>query len=168
MFRLRNDAREWFRYIHPKTGQKKSDILRLRFDPYYLCLMAGLVTGRKAKIKSGEARDVLDYFPEEYAKSGRLLIALFLDREIKKLGIAPTNRKLIHETVVGFLDPMSGSGLSAEGFKQFNRYAHGGFEVLSEEWFDAPPRLVEAFLASYCTKLSSTRSPIRQRNTANK
>ncbi len=155
MFRLRNDARAWFMHVHDFRAQRRSAPLPLRFDVYYTCLMAGLATGKKLAVKPDEATDIVDNFPDSYRPKGRIIIALFLSRELKELAISPSNRTKLHATTAHLVDPHSPSRLSAEGFKQMNRYAHGGFDVLSDEWFEDKPRIIETFLPRYKSKLAA-------------
>ena len=38
--------------------------------------------------------------------------------------------------------------------RELNRYSYGGYEVLSQDWFDDRPRNIETFLPLYKRKLS--------------
>ena len=145
-FRLRRDAREWFRHIHSSFS--------LDFDMYYLCLMAGLAESRLANRATAETTELVDNFPGEYRMKGRLVVALFLARELRRLSINYSERAAVHETISGLVDPLSRSHLSEPGLRQINSYAHGGYEVLTE-WFMERPRRLETFLLEYKKKLDS-------------
>jgi hypothetical protein len=43
--------------------------------------------------------------------------------------------------------------LSDEGVREFNKYSHGGYEVLLD-WFDDRPRALETFLRAFHRKVS--------------
>lgn len=146
-FYLRRDARNWFRDIRPAMS--------LDFDEYYLCFVAGLATGRKADASQDETTELVDTFPGEYRRRGRLLVAAFLARELQGMGISSTDRGALHSTISKLVDPLATSQLSAEGMKQFNRYSYGGFDVLTE-WFDDRPRAIETFLPVFKQKLDCT------------
>lgn len=142
-FKLRSEARDYFKNIRPQ--------LELDFDVFYFCLQAGLAARRKAE-EPEQATDLVDYFPGDYKRSGRLIVALFLGRELHELGVPMTERTLVYKAIRGFIDPLSPSHLSDAGTKQMNRYAYGGYEVLSE-WFDERPRQLETFMPLLHDKL---------------
>lgn len=145
-FRLRVDAKKWFRNI--------DSVFDVDFDIYYLCLMAGLATGRKEDATQSEAKDLVNEFPGPYKTQGRLITALFLSRELKALGIKPTERTALHSAIRNLVDPSSAAHLSDIGMKELNKYAFGGFEVLNE-WFQEKPQTIETFLPLYKQYLDS-------------
>jgi len=61
----------------------------------------------------------------------------------------------VHAAIAKLVDYSSLSKLSADGVTQFNQYAHGGFEVLTE-WFDDRPRSLETFLRAFKLKLDDS------------
>ena len=146
-FRLRRDARQWFRHI--------SSSFSLDFDMYYLCLMAGLAESRLASMATAETTELVDSFPGEYRTRGRLIVALFLARELRRLSVDYSEHAAVHDTVRELVDPLAPSHLSDVGLKQINKYAFGGYEVLTE-WFPDRPRRVETFLLQYKERLDST------------
>lgn len=137
-FRLRKATRDWFKNI--------SSDFALDFDMYYLCLIAGLATGRKDKdVPASETTELVTDFPGVYREKGRLIIALFLSQELKALGIKMSERTPLHSTIRGLVDPLASSHLSETGLRELNRYSFGGFEVLTE-WFKERPQAIETFL----------------------
>jgi hypothetical protein len=145
-FRLRKDARAWFKHLRPQ--------LSIDFDTYYFCAIAGLAVGRKADVPTDDTAELVDYFPEVYRAKGRLLIALFLSRELRLLGINATERTALHSAIHSLVAPQSLSHLSDLGMREFNRYAWGGFEVLTE-WFDDNPRTLATFLPLFKRRLDA-------------
>ena len=91
-FRLSKDARigrlQWFRDLEDHGFD-------LDFDIYYLCLMAGLATGKKESVPmdaSTQAPELVDYFPRGRIidPSGRVTyetVALFLSKELEALQV---------------------------------------------------------------------------------
>lgn len=140
MFRLRKSTRDWFKEI--------SSEFSLDFDMYYLCLMAGLATGRKEEASQADTTDLVNDFPGNYRSKGRLITALFLSQELKELGIKLSERVALHSAIQGLVDPLSSAHLSEMGMKELNKYSFGGFDVLTE-WFDDRPRTIETFLPLY-------------------
>ena len=145
-FRLRKDAREWFRDVRPSMS--------LDFDVYYLCFMAGLASRQKTDVSQAETTELVDSFPGAYRQRGRLLVAAFLSRELQQLGVSMDDRASLHSAIHALVDPQSPSSLNDEGMRQFNRYSHGGFDVVTR-WFDDRPRAIETFLPSYYQHLTA-------------
>ena len=143
-FFLRKDARKWFRSIE--------DDFDLAFDMYYLCLLPGLSQGEKRSIPSDRTSELVSNFPGAYQTKGRLIISLFLSRELQGLAVDFENRDELHREVSKLVDSLSPSRLTSEGMSRMNQYSYGGFEVLTE-WFDERPRSLEGFLPHYLRKL---------------
>lgn len=146
-FRLSKSAREWFRDL--------KDDFDLDFDIYYLCLMAGLATGKKESVPTTQAPELVDYFPGNYRSKGRVLVALFLSKELEALGISMLERDQVYRQIALMVDPLTPSGLSHMGMEEMNRYSYGGFDVLANEWFEERPRIMEVFLPMFRKNLSS-------------
>lgn len=148
-FRLRRDARDQlFRhFLHPKKQ------IGLDFDIYYFCLMAGLSTSRKRDAGQLDIVDLVQGFPGPYREKGRLIVGVFLSSELNGLGIDRSDRKQVHDALRSLVSPASPSYLSDEGEREFNKYAHGGVDVLAE-WFGEPPQTLETFLPTFRSKIA--------------
>ena len=146
-FRLSKGAREWFRDLE--------DGFDLDFDIYYFCLMAGLATGKKESVPTTQAPELVDYFPGNYRSKGRVLVALFLSKELEALGISMSERDQMYGQIAKLVDPLTPSGLSDVGMREMNRYSYGGFDVLANEWFEERPRIMEVFLPIFKKNLAS-------------
>lgn len=145
MFRLRKEARDWFKDLRDREKSFKID-----FDSYYFCFLAGIAFPRKRT--ADDAADLVDHFPANYGPRGKLLVALFLTAELKALGLAFNEKKAVHSAISRFVDPNAPHHMSEEGIREFNKYAHGGYEVLLE-WFEDRPRSIDTFLRLFKTKL---------------
>ena len=140
-FRLREEARDWFKGV-------RTD-LEVDFDAYYLCVLAGLATSRKAaELPTAQTAELTDDFPGPYRQNGRMIIALFLTRELKLLGVSYAERTTLHREVQRLVNPLSASHLSDDGMREMNKYAWEGLDVL-KEWFEDRPRALETFLPEY-------------------
>lgn len=144
-FRLREDARKWFEDIRPKFA--------VDFDTYYFCLMAGLATGRKETISTGETREFVNNFPDEYKPRRSFIISLFLSKELEKMGISMSEKSQVRAEIARLIDPQEPSGLSTTGMNEMNSYSYAGYDVLANKWFDDRPRTIEVFLPMYKMKL---------------
>ena len=142
-FRLRRDARKWFGDIRVSFTRD--------FDMYHLCLLAGLATERATPMQDDDTTVLLEHFPGEYRKTGRLIVGIFLTTELRRLGIG-SDRTRLHETIGKLVDPDDGSLLTAAGMKAMNQYSFGGFDTISE-WFDSRPQTFEGFFVEYQRKL---------------
>lgn len=152
-FFLRKDSKAWFRNV-----EGSFDSSAPMFELFYLCALAGLAAMRPAEYVQGESHELVDHFPGEFASRYRLIVGLFLVREIKRLGISLHEKASLRKTLADFLDPRSLSQLSDAGVKQLNRYASGGFEQLCE-WFTERPTDIETFLPSLCSKVRAAIGP---------
>ena len=138
-FRLRNDAKKWFKHL-------RDSAFNTDFDSFYICFLVGVLTKtRKESVTTTEASELVDYFPDRYRERGRLLVGVFLTTELAVLGIQMTEKKIVHSAIARLVKPDSPSYLSDEGVKLFCSYAHGGFEKLLD-WFSEKPVKLETFL----------------------
>jgi hypothetical protein len=142
-FRIRQDARRWFREL-------RQGGFDLDFDIYYFCFMAGITAGSRCKIElsTEDAPEFISYFPGRYRDRGRLMVALFLSKELENNGIAMDEKRTVNALIARLTNPESQNYLSDEGMREFNKYAHGGFDVL-QDWFDDRPRSLETFLRMF-------------------
>lgn len=147
-FRVSSEARNrFFKHLY---DQKE---FRIGFDAFYFCFMAGITAKRKATLTQDETDELVTYFPERYTSRGKLLVSLFLTVELETLGVSMDERKDVHSAIAKLINP-EGNFLSDSGVQEFNRYAHGGYEQLTE-WFDTAPRSLETFLQKYKRQIDS-------------
>lgn len=139
-FRMRNDARGWFKQIsdfeHFKTD----------FDQYYLCLMAGFASGRSNE--TGATTEMVEHFVEDYKEASRFLIGLLVMAELKRAGIEIFERESVREMFKRLVDPHSPNQLTDEGMRRMNAYASGGYDYLSEQR-ETKPYSGEEFVRDY-------------------
>src|SRR5260221_11489163 len=109
-FRLHNESRKWFKDIQRRLGSAPL------FDMYYFCLLAGLSENRlAAETKDTETSELVDNFPGEYLSRGRLIIALFIKRELRRQGIQLSERPAVNRAIGRLVDPNSSCRLRLEG-----------------------------------------------------
>lgn len=141
-FRLSKKANQWFKYIQKGNG------FEIDFDSYYFCLIAGLTKGQPLSFTNAETTDVIQQFPKEYQPNRYLIIALFLNVELKRLGISLEERTTLNKKLTELINPISATGLSDDGMKALNSYAFRGFHELQTH-FPEPPRSLDGFLVGY-------------------
>jgi hypothetical protein len=148
-FRIRIDARDWFRDLRDVEKSFRTD-----FDAFYFCFIAGVSSGQKQSATSAETAELVDNFPDRYGGRGKLLVALFLAQELHEFGILVQDKRAVHTAVARLVNPTAPNHLSDEGVRQFNKYAHGGFDVLLD-WFDDRPRSLDSFLRLFKRRMDS-------------
>ena len=130
------------------------------FDMYYFCLLTGLGAGRITSVPDSETAELIDSFPSDYSTQGRLIIALFLNRELKRQGVTLGERAAVNTCIRRLVDPNTPSRLSSDGLKIMNQYAHGGFELLSSsDWFADRPRTLNFFLSMFHRRVNDLLTP---------
>jgi len=145
-FRIRKDAQKWFQEL------KKRKEFKIEFDGFYFCFVSGIVTKNKDNPPLSDTAELINYFPEHYSSRSNLLISLFLKTELEVQGISMDERLAVHKGISNLITPGSQHALSDEGVREFNKYAHGGFEKLIE-WFDDRPRTLDSFLLGFKRKI---------------
>lgn len=140
-FRLHNEAEKWFKDLADNFKRDRAP----KFEMYYLCAIAGLATNTLSEAKDAETNELVDNFPGEFASKGRLIMALFISRELRRQGVVFTERTAMNSSIAKLVDPDSPSRLSSEGIKILNQYSNGGLEVMAG-WFEERPRKIESFL----------------------
>jgi hypothetical protein len=151
-FRFRTTAKsDFFKHIG-----KDSNGFDLDFDIIYFCFMASMAAGgRKTKkdaVLTKDTEEPVDYFPGRYAgRRSRLLIALFLSKELELFSVDMTEKSNVHKVISHLVEPDAPSRLSNEGITEFNRYVYGGLDVLYE-WYGDAPRSLDAFLRGFKEK----------------
>ena len=142
-FRIRSDARDWFKELR---GEKKG--FKTDFDAFYFCFITGVIMKRKRDIPSDKTAELINYFPTDYKNRGKLLIGLFLKSEMEVLGVSMDKRSEVDKQIKHLVTHESPSSLTSKGVQEFNKYAHGGYEQLVE-WFNDYPRSLETFLQQF-------------------
>ena len=145
-FAIRKEARDWFRDIRRE--------LTIDFDAFYFCFVAGVTAMRKKDVPAAETAALVENFPGPYRNRGRLLVALFLSRELEYLGVAMDEKKTVHAAISKLVEPGAPNFLSDDGVREFNKFAHGGYEVLLD-WFEDRPRSLETFLRMFKREIDS-------------
>lgn len=151
-FRIREDALAWFKELYDRKE------FRINFDAFYFCFVAGIASRRKLSFPQDETPELINYFPDGYnGIRAQTLVALFLKTELDELGVAmgeKGEKRDVHAAIARLVDYSALSKLSDDGVAQFNQYAHGGFEALTE-WFDDRPRSLETFLRAFKLRLDN-------------
>ena len=150
-FRLRKDARKWFKQLYDKKS------FQIGFDCFYFCFVAGVTARRKTRIPQDETDELVAYFPDKYRSRGNLLVALFLKRELDTMGVGMADKKEVRSMVASLLTREGAQHhLSDSGVREFNKYAHAGFDVIFDWYRGDAPRTLEAFLLSFRRNVHKT------------
>ena len=147
-FAVRKEARDWFRDIKSDLVALPGTVSAPDFDTFYFCFIAGITASRKKDVPIADTASLVENFPGPYKNRGRLLVALFLSRELELLGVAMTEKRAVHAAISRLVRPEAPNYLSDDGVREFNKYAFGGYEVLLD-WFDDRPRSLDTFLRAF-------------------
>ena len=154
-FRIRKDARDWFRDVRPRLTAPPGTPSAPDFDAFYFCFLSGVTALRKKDASTSDTAELVENFPGPYRTRGRYLVSLFLYKELEYLGVALEEKSTVHAEISRLVQPTAPNYLSDVGVREFNRYAHGGYDVLLD-WFDDRPRTLESFLRSFRRKIVDT------------
>ena len=150
-FRIRTDAEDFFRHaIDKKRG------LQIKWDAYYLCLMAGVKSNSLDRsLKAADTNGFIEYFPEDYKPHQSLIVATVLDHHLREqMKIDYSKKDRINTAMARYTDASEMTWLNAEGIKIFNQYASGGYNVISQDWLKGDkPRDLETWLPTVIDKL---------------
>jgi len=140
-FRISKEAKDWFKYIR----DNRDNIFDTDWDIFYYCLMAGLLSEQKS-----EASNTIEFhesYTKRYSPRAKLLIGLFLSKEIKKMGVSFDNKKEVNRVISNLIKPESPNYLTDAGLKEFNKYAYAGYESLCDSM--EKPYTLEDFLIAF-------------------
>ena len=150
MFKLRTDANKFF----GELLKKKSGGFSIQFDAYYLCLLAGIKTGRQERdLASSQTTDMVKDFPGPYRARQYLILATVVEHHLRRQGVNFSDKKVVTKQIAQITDAQDSTRLNGEGFRVFNTYASGGFDVIKDEWLAAPPKTLGAMLPLVVEKL---------------
>lgn len=141
MFKRTNEQISFFKKISKKS------IFELDFDFWYLCLLVGIAAGRKEQLDS--SNDMTARFPNDYSSIENLLISMLIHIELVEKGIEPDDKQSVRQVVEQIIDPTNRPFLTTSGFKVFNEYSNGGFEIINEAFRAQPPDDPSSFLIKY-------------------
>ena len=153
-FRIRRDARDWFRDIQPNLTAPPGTPSAPDFDAFYFCFIAGITAMRKKDVSTSDTAELVEHFPGPYRNRGRYLVGLFQCKELDYLGVSLEEKSTVHAEIRRLVHPAAPNYLSDDGVREFNKYAHGGYEVLLD-WFDDRPRTLETFVRSFRRKVEN-------------
>lgn len=156
-FRIRKDARKWFQHIKGELKPPHGIPSAPDFDAFYFCFVAGIATMQKKEVLPAETAPLTKSFPGPYKSRGRLLVGLFLRKELEYLGVSLDNKTRVRTAISKLVKPNAQNYLSEEGVQQFNKYAHGGYDVI-QSWFDSRPRSLSVFVRSFRQKITKALS----------
>lgn len=137
-FRLPQEAEAWFSNLRDQAP------FRVKFDFYYMLLMLGLATGQTAEPAGPE---FVSYFVDDYKYSHRLISGLLIIAELKRFGIAVTNKAEVRRVIGEIFDPHSATGLTDVGIRLLNSYVSGGFVHICQA--REKPHHADEFLINY-------------------
>lgn len=146
-FYLPKGCRQYFSGIFDDRN-KDGTKLKLQFDGYYFCLMAGLTIGLYSNEAELENSELIDYYPAEYLSCKDYIAGLLIATEAKLEGIDDSDEKGMEQLMVKFIDSQSKTSLKINGENRLNQYAARGFASMKEH-MNGPHMNLSSFLIDY-------------------
>lgn len=146
-FILPKGCKNYFQNIYD-PGNKDGRKLKLKFDEYYFCLMAGLACGKYENSPDLDAGSQIDDYPGEYIECRDYIAGLLIATEAEGRGIVKNDAAALEKLMVEYIDSTSRTRLNLSGEKRLNQYAARGMELIRHRMNGKPYRL-ELFLQDY-------------------
>lgn len=143
-FKLGPDARKYFKGIDKESGTSPTGNLEVLWDPYYICLMVGIIH-RRATPDEPTGQDFLDTFPSQYHAQHHEILAALVSAELDRIPIPRTEEPQVRALMLKLFGPDHPTALTNLGMSRMNSYAQAGYEILSDK-IGAPTDLSD-FLA---------------------
>lgn len=137
------------KFFHPifDSGNRDGTKLRLLFDEYYFCLMAGFAAGKYDEKAELESSEITDRYPGEYVGSREYIAGLLFATERSRRGIPESDGAALEKLMTEYIDPNSRTYLNRKGEQRLNQYAARGMDIILDV-MNRPVRLDE-FLLEY-------------------
>ncbi len=154
-FKWTTEATKWF----DSAFASGDGPLREKFDRYYLCLILGLLHGRRSQLE-GSPDTVIDYWIGNYKGTREQVLALLLCAAIEKHGLEWDDRADIQGLCGVLFSQSEQTGLTSEGMDLANQFAFGGYRLMTERYphDSAPQSQVE--LIQFVSKLIADAPPL--------
>lgn len=131
MFRLPNEANDWFKRI--KANSINTPLFIEEWDLYYLCLLYGITEGEVEVKNQGGTKDMAKGFSKRYSASKFSLLTMLMMAHAQRLKIDLTDKKELQKVLKTFIDTDHESGLSKTAIDKMNQYAAAGYLLLSDK-----------------------------------
>lgn len=145
-FYLPKKCRPFFKQIFDARNQNGTKI-RLYFDEYYFCLMAGLAAEKYDEEAELEMSEITDRYPAEYLDSREYIAGLLFATEQHRRGIPESDGVALEKLMTEYIDPTSKTYLNLKGENRLNQYAARGMEIMLDVM--NPPVRLDEFLLEY-------------------
>lgn len=147
-FILSTQMRNYFHQIGIERvrGKSQSGHFPTNVHPFYFCMIMGIAKGKYGDPQPMD-KDMVDEWKGDAAKNEHFISGLTFYMHCKRMGLVTENAddRILKQMGVFFSDT-SNKGFSTEGYSLMNKYAQGGFEIISErldgitdlaDWFSA-------------------------------
>ena len=135
-------CRDYFKYTKYNVSGKSRLI-----DDYILCLYVGLKFGKLGNSEELKGNpEILRTIPHDYVsnRTKEIITALLINTELKRKKIDLEDKAEVKKRVRAILGQNITDDFSESGFLLLNRYALGGFDIISKELGDRPTNSSES------------------------
>lgn len=131
-FHLSDDAREYFEKIgvERKKGDSKSGMFSAYVEPYYLCLMMGMIKnkGRNPDVMS---KDMVSSWKSSAREFEKEITGVVFQKFCENKGIEQGDDRIL-KVMENFFANERAEVYNREAFNMMNYYAQGGFDYIRE------------------------------------
>ena len=131
-FHLSDNARRYFEKIgvERKKGDSKSGMFNAYIQPYYLCMMMGIVKDQK-RAPDKMSVDMKSVWVSSAKETEQEISGLVFYRYCKEKGIGEDDSRVL-KLMEGFFATGRAEVYENEAFAMMNKYAQGGFDYIQE------------------------------------
>ena len=131
-FHLSDDARRYFENIgvERKKGDSQSGMFNAYMQPYYLCMLMGIVKGQK-RAPDKMSVDMKRVWVSSAKETEQEISGLVFYRYCKEKGIGENDARVL-KLMEGFFASGRAETYEIEAFSMMNKFAQGGFDYIQE------------------------------------
>jgi hypothetical protein len=131
-FHLSNIARKYFEKIgvERNKGDSKSGMFNSYLQPYYLCMLMGMVKN-SSRAPDKMTKDMVSVWMSSAKETELEISGLAFYYYCKKKGISEADDRVL-KLMEGFFAQGRAEVYDKEAFNMMNKYAQGGFDYISE------------------------------------
>ena len=136
MFRLSKNARKWGSDL---VHNKKSSVIKIEFDLYYIYLLVGLGLGKSSEIREGGSDELARNYPGKYQAQRHKIAMLLIYTDLKASGFDTKNKNIVKSKIEETITSASPNLLTESAGKILNNFANAGYEAIRDKMNKVEP-----------------------------
>jgi hypothetical protein len=153
-FHLSDDAREYFEKIgvERNKGNSKSGMFTAYVEPYYLCLLMGIIKDSR-RDPDPMSKDMVSSWKASAKQYEKEISGVVFYKFCQDKGISQEDDRIL-KLMEKFFTIERAEVYEKEGFSMMNKYAQGGFDYIRDNL--GPSEQLADFLVWYLTELEDS------------